>query len=280
MRRRGAASRQTSVRNLPSIASPAPRFGCGDRTSLTAESRASRDRGDATTHRRESRHRVAAAPRSARRFGRTEAAMSVKHGPGRGGTPPPHRFSLRCPSVVRRLDPPAAALDADEEGVAAVEHELEAGPAPARLGVPPALVDRPRTRPRHDRPRRPAHHQGRRIGAGLAPPAHLHRPAGPVEHLGRLAADRGAGPATARAADRARARSPTPGPSPTGPRSGRRRAPAPAAPARRGGGRPTTRGPARRRAPAGPGPGPPPAPPVRLRPSPRPRTRADDHGRG
>src|SRR5205823_2279152 len=56
----------------------------------------------------------------------------------------------RWGSVVDGGEPPAAALEGDEAGDTVVGHELEASLATLSGLVPPTLLHRPRTGPRHD----------------------------------------------------------------------------------------------------------------------------------
>ena len=53
-------------------------------------------------------------------------------------------------SVVDALDRPTAPLDVHQHRPAVGQLELESGPAPMALRIPPALVDRPRAGPGHD----------------------------------------------------------------------------------------------------------------------------------
>ena len=59
-------------------------------------------------------------------------------------------------SVVDALDRPTPPLDVHQHGPAVGQLQLEPGPAPVALRVPPALVDRPRAGPGHDLHRRAA----------------------------------------------------------------------------------------------------------------------------
>ena len=56
------------------------------------------------------------------------------------------------PLLIARNEPPLLVLDGEHVCRAVVEHDLEASQAPMARRLPPALLDGPRARPRHDPP--------------------------------------------------------------------------------------------------------------------------------